>query len=159
MPKMQSANFEIKKLNASNSFELWKCKIQHTLVLQRVEKALLHRKKKPVDVDVITRKTWMQEPLVLFVYAWKMICCSLTNRIYLKGCLYNIHVKEGAKISDHLNSFNTLLCQFYGMDVNLEGEEKSITLLCCLLESWDQFVNYINFVFVDTIDFDTIVGV
>ena len=34
---------------------------------------------------------------------------SLTNRIILKIKLYNLHMKEGTTITDHLNTFNTLL--------------------------------------------------
>ena len=34
---------------------------------------------------------------------------SLKNRIYLKIQLYSLWMKEGPKISDHLNVFNTLI--------------------------------------------------
>jgi len=35
---------------------------------------------------------------------------SLTNIIYLKRQLYSLRMKEGTKIVDHLNTFNTLTC-------------------------------------------------
>jgi hypothetical protein len=34
---------------------------------------------------------------------------SLTNMIFLKIQLYSFRMKEGTKIADHLNIFNTLL--------------------------------------------------
>ena len=34
---------------------------------------------------------------------------SVTNRIYLKRQLYGMRMKEGTKIADHLNVFNTLI--------------------------------------------------
>ena len=36
---------------------------------------------------------------------------SLTNKILLKRQLYSLHMKEGKSITDHLNTFNTLLVQ------------------------------------------------
>jgi hypothetical protein len=34
---------------------------------------------------------------------------SLMNKIFLKIQLYSLRMKEGMKIVDHLNTFNTLL--------------------------------------------------
>ena len=34
---------------------------------------------------------------------------SLTNRIYLKRQFYSLRMKEGTKIAEHLNVFNTLI--------------------------------------------------
>ena len=44
-------------------------------------------------------------------------------------------MKKGIKIVDHLNVFNTLICQLGSMDVKLKDEDKIVTLLCSLLES------------------------
>ena len=35
---------------------------------------------------------------------------SVTNRICWKRQLYGMRMKEGTKIADHLNVFNTLIC-------------------------------------------------
>jgi hypothetical protein len=69
---------------------------------------------------------------------------SLTNRIYLRRQLYSLRMKEGTKIVDHLNVFNTLICQLASMDIKIE-EYKAMTLLCLLLESWDHLVTSISF--------------
>jgi hypothetical protein len=55
---------------------------------------------------------------------------SLTNRIFLKRKLYSLRMKEGTKIDDHLNTFNTLLVQLTSMGVKFQSEDKTITLLC-----------------------------
>jgi len=41
---------------------------------------------------------------------------SLTNQIYMKMELYNLKLKEGMKIINHLKVFNTFICQLNNMD-------------------------------------------
>jgi hypothetical protein len=84
---------------------------------------------------------------------------SLTNEIFLKRQLYSLRMKEGTKIADHLNTFNTLLVQLTSMGVKFEFEDKAITLLCSLPASWDHFVTSISFSSTESIEFDDIVGV
>jgi hypothetical protein len=55
---------------------------------------------------------------------------SLTSRIYLKRWLYNLWMKEGTKVVDNLNTFNTLIVQLISMEVKFKDEDKAITLLC-----------------------------
>jgi len=44
------------------------------------------------------------------------------------------------------------------MDVKYEYEEKAVTLLCSLLESWDNLVTYMWFNTTYTIDYDAFLG-
>ena len=44
-------------------------------------------------------------------------------------------MKEGTEIVDHLNVFNTLICQLSSMDVKIDDEDKAVNLLCTLPES------------------------
>ena len=67
-------------------------------------------------------------------------------------------MKEGMKIADHLNVFNTLICQLSSMDVKIDDEYKSINLLCTLLESWGQVISSIRLSAIDTLEFDNVVG-
>jgi hypothetical protein len=119
--------------------------------------------------------------LVPFVCVWKMKFCltslesrqqqdlwnrleriymenSLTNKIFLKRQLYSLRMKEGTKISDHLNVFNTLICQLSSMEVKYKDEDKEVMLLCSLPESWDHLVTSMWFITTDTIDYDIVVG-
>ena len=66
---------------------------------------------------------------------------SLTNRIYLKRKFYNLWMKEGSKVAEHLNVFNTLMRQLSDIEVKIQEEGKAITLLCSLPESWEHFIN------------------
>lgn len=83
---------------------------------------------------------------------------SLTNRIYLKRQLYSLRMKEGSKVAENLNVFNTLICQLTNMEVKIQEEDKVITLLCSLPESWDHFVTSIILRTADSLKFDSVVG-
>jgi len=131
MEKAQSAKFEIEKFNGKNNFEISKVKM-HDLVKQGMVKALLGKEKQPATItdddwdemdarapssiclcladnvlfNIVSEKTtvdlWMK---LESMYMTK----SLTNRIFLKRQLYCLRMKDGMKIDDHLNTFNTHL--------------------------------------------------
>ena len=67
-------------------------------------------------------------------------------------------MKEGTKVVDHLNTFNTLIVQLTSMEVKFEDEDKAITLLCSLLKSWDNLVTSTSFSSIDVLDYDYVVG-
>lgn len=67
-------------------------------------------------------------------------------------------MKEGTKIIDHLNAFNTLICELNSMEVKFEDEEKEIMLLCSLPKSWDHLVTTMWFNQTYAIDYDIVVG-
>jgi hypothetical protein len=65
---------------------------------------------------------------------------NLSIFFFLKRQLYSVQMKEGMQINDHLNVFNTLICQLTNMEVNFEDEDKAITLLFLFPKSWDHLV-------------------
>jgi hypothetical protein len=83
---------------------------------------------------------------------------KLMSIIYLKRQLYSLWMKEGTKVVDHLNTFNTLIVQLTSMDVKFEDEDKAITLFCSLRESWDNLVTSIRFISTEVLDYDSVVG-
>ena len=62
------------------------------------------------------------------------------------------------KIADHLNVFNTLICQLSDMEVKMEEEDKAITLFCSLPESWDHFMTSIILSTADSLKLESVVG-
>ena len=65
---------------------------------------------------------------------------------------------EGTKVEEHLNIFNTLIFQLSDMEVKMQEEDKAITLLCSLPESWDHFVTSISLTTTDSLKFEFVVG-
>ena len=66
-------------------------------------------------------------------------------------------MKEGTKITNHLNTFNTLLVELDSIEVKFDSEDKAVTLLCSLPESWDHFVTSIILSSSETLEFDDVV--
>lgn len=83
---------------------------------------------------------------------------SMTNRIYLKRQLYSLRMKQGTNVVDHLKILNTLMWQFTTISVKIKGEDKTIMLLCTLLESWDHLVITMSYSSIDSLEFNSELG-
>jgi hypothetical protein len=132
MVKMQSSKFEVERFTGKRNFELWKLKMGDLLVQQRLQKTLTRKSKKPIVMmewkweDLVAKslsiiclfladevlfnivgedKTWGLWRSLKSLYMTK----SLTSRIYLERRLYSLPMKEGTKVVDHLNTFNTII--------------------------------------------------
>ena len=58
----------------------------------------------------------------------------------------------------HLNAFNTLVSQLIFVDIKMEEEDKHITLLCSLPDSWDTLVVAIGSITQFTLKFEGVVA-
>ena len=157
MAKMQGSKFEVEKFGGKRNFELWKLNMRDLLVQQGLQKALAGKSKKPTtmtneeweDLDAKALSTihlCLADDVLFNIVGedttpglWSKLeslhmMKSLT-RIYLKRQLYSLQMKEGTKVVDHLNTFNTLIVQLTSMEVKFEDGDKAITLLCSLPES------------------------
>ena len=65
---------------------------------------------------------------------------SLVNKLFLRKMLYNLRMKDGDSVKEHLNAFNTVVIQLASIDIKISDEYKCISLLCSLLDSWDSLV-------------------
>jgi hypothetical protein len=65
---------------------------------------------------------------------------SLVNKLFLRKKLYHLRMEDGDSLTEHLNAFNTLVSQLGSVNITIAEEDKCITLLCSLPESWDNMV-------------------
>jgi len=49
-------------------------------------------------------------------------------------------MRDGDLVTEHLNTFNTVVSQLLSIDINILDEDKCISLLCSPPDSWDSLV-------------------
>eukprot|EP00253_Pinus_taeda_P005224 PITA_05224 len=116
---------EIEKFNGQ-SFELWKLKMEDMLV----------DKDQWITVDLGEATVKALWDKLGTLYQSK----SLVNKLLLRKKLYNLRMKDGDSVTEHLNAFNTVVCQLLSVNIKISVEDKCISLLCSLPDSWDSLV-------------------
>eukprot|EP00253_Pinus_taeda_P002654 PITA_02654 len=116
---------EIKKFNGQ-IFEFWKLDIEDLLV----------DKDQWIVVDpgeATTKALWDK---LGTLYQSK----SLVNKLFLWKKMYNLRMKDGYSVTEHLNVFNTVVSQLAYVDIEISDEDKCIGSFCSLPDSWDSLV-------------------
>ena len=54
--------------------------------------------------------------------------------------LYNLKMKEGASVAEHLSEFNITTSQLASVKINLDDEIRAILLMCSMPDSWDNLM-------------------
>jgi hypothetical protein len=65
---------------------------------------------------------------------------SLVNKIFLRNNFYNVRMRCGDSVVNHLNIFNTVVSQLVSVEIKISDEYTCINLLCSLPDSWDSLV-------------------
>eukprot|EP00253_Pinus_taeda_P012322 PITA_12322 len=64
----------------------------------------------------------------------------MVNKLFLRKKLYNLRMKDGDSVTEHLNTFNTVVSQLAYVDIKISDEDKCISFLCFQPDSWDSLV-------------------
>jgi hypothetical protein len=64
----------------------------------------------------------------------------LVNKLFLRKKLYNLRMRDGDSVAEHLNAFNTVVSQLVSVEIKISDEDKCISLLCSLPDAWDNLV-------------------
>jgi hypothetical protein len=65
---------------------------------------------------------------------------SLLNKLFLRKKLYNLRMRDGDSVVDHLNAFNTVVSQLVSIEIKILDEDRCINLFFSLPYSWDSLV-------------------
>jgi hypothetical protein len=82
---------------------------------------------------------------------------SLVNKFFIQKTLYHIRMEGGYYVTEHLNSFNTLVSQLVSINIMIAEEDKCITLLCSFPKSWDNLVVEIGSTTQSTLKYEDVV--
>jgi hypothetical protein len=83
---------------------------------------------------------------------------SLVNKLFLRKKLYHLRMEDGDSMTEHLNAFNTLVSQLGSVNITIVEEDKCITLLCSLPDSWDNLVVAIGSTTQSTLKYEDVVA-
>jgi hypothetical protein len=65
---------------------------------------------------------------------------SLVNKLFLRKKMYNLRMRDGDSVAENLNAFNTVVSQLVSIEIKISDEDKCISLMYSLLDSWDSLV-------------------
>ena len=65
---------------------------------------------------------------------------SLVNKLFLRKKLYNLRMKDGDSVTENINAFNNVVSQLSSIEIKILDEDKCISLLYSLPDSWDSLL-------------------
>jgi hypothetical protein len=147
-----NSKMEIEKFNGK-FFELWKIKMEDMLV-DRYQWIMVYPGTSPrgtstydwkkLDPKKSTIQLCLSNSILLNVSEedttkdlWDKLgklyhSKSLVNKIFLRKKMYNLRMRYGDSVAEHLNAFNTVVSQLVSFEIKILDEDKCISLLCSL---------------------------
>jgi len=65
---------------------------------------------------------------------------SLFNKLYIKKQLYELCIKKGTPMLEHVNIFNKVISELLAVDVKIDEEDKALILRSLFPELYDHIV-------------------
>ncbi|GJS60992.1 retrovirus-related pol polyprotein from transposon TNT 1-94 [Tanacetum coccineum] len=157
------AKFDVKKIDWSNDFGLWRVKMRCLLIQHGWEAALDPFSKTMTDAD---KTTTLKTDVYKKAHSALLLCLdnkvlrevkkesfvarvwlkletlykSLANKLYLKKKLFTFYMHSGKKLSEHIDEFNKLIGDLANIDVDIDDEDHALMILTSLPPSYDNFV-------------------
>ena len=158
----EAEKWKIEKFSGQN-FGLWKVQLESLLIKQDLQPALLGKTKGKGSLsDEDWEKLDLEARATIFVALSSNVLFNISaekttkelvdklsslyeipsasNKVFIMKKLYNLKMKEGGVMSNHLNEFNTLASQLISVGIPLDDEIKAVLLLCSLSNSWEGVV-------------------
>jgi hypothetical protein len=63
-----------------------------------------------------------------------------SNKVFLMKKVYNLNMKEGASIMEHLNEFNIITSYLAYVKLVLDDEIRAIFLMCSMPDNWENMI-------------------
>ncbi|TXG61001.1 hypothetical protein EZV62_012364 [Acer yangbiense] len=154
---MSNAKFDIEKFDGTNNFGMWQCEVLDLLFREGSDIALNSKPKDISDEDwnYVNRQACGTIRLCLAKdqkygvmretnakSLWKQLedkymTKSMENRLYLKKKLFRFQYKKGISMIEHLDNYNKILADLQNLDVEISDEDKALTLLNSLPDSYE----------------------
>jgi hypothetical protein len=83
---------------------------------------------------------------------------SLVKMLFLLKKMYHLRMEYGYSVTEHLNLFNTMVSQLVSINITIVEEDKCITLLGSLPDSWDNLVVAIGSTTQSTLKYEDVVS-
>jgi hypothetical protein len=83
---------------------------------------------------------------------------SMVKKLFLQKKLYHIRIEDGDFVTEHLNAFNTLVSQLVSVNITIAEEDKCISLLCSLPDSWENLFVAIGSTTQSTLKYEDVVS-
>ena len=65
---------------------------------------------------------------------------SLVNKLFMRKKLHSPRMRDGDSVADQLNTFNIVVSKLVSVEIKILDEDKCISLLCSLTDTWDSLV-------------------
>lgn len=153
---------DIKKLNGAN-FTPWKSQMEDILILKDQYFLIEGIEKKPSSM---MNEEWinLDRKVILTIYQylsnnvyfsvarekmeeglWKKLHDlyennTTSNKVFLMNKLYNLKMKQGASIVQHLNELNIITSQLAYVKFILDDEIRAILLMCSMLHNSEKLI-------------------
>ena len=181
--KFGGIKFEVEKYDGRTDYLLWEKQVKGVLRAMGLDHLLSTREEYDGEEEFPAKK-WRQEqviavnavmlylkPHIIKTLDDYMDCKSLfkalrekyyrddaSDRLYKKSLLMSLRLKEGNKLRDHLDEFDSLVVDLSNLGKAMEDEDKALLLLSSLPPSYQGLKQVLLYRNLKTISYDEVVS-